>query len=197
MAADFQARIERRVHDLQVIVHRRAPRFLELVENMVVGRRRENPGLAQAHLLDDLEVRFHRANPSSDLGKLVAAREASIDRLAIGLRVQEKLGLPDDAARTAEAMQQVEHRDYLAGGVRRTRLLAVAEGGVGDEKIRRRVRLLEFAVEDDSRHRVVGKLFADKVGLGHVDQLMFHRCVLAFDINRINQHMSSDMQRHL
>ena len=164
---------------------------------MVVGRRRQNPGLAQAHLLDDLEVRFHRANPSGDLGEFVAAREASIHRLAIDLRVQEELGLPDDAARAAEAMQHVEHRDDLAGGVGRTRLLPVAEGGVGDEEIGRRVGQLEFAVEDDSRHRVIGKLFADKVGLGHVDQFMFHRCVLDFDINRINQHMSSDMQRHL
>ena len=197
MASDAQARVERRVHDLQVIVHRRAPRFLELVENVVVRRRGQNPGLAQAHLLDDFEVRFHRANPSGDFGELVAAREASIDGLAIGLRVEEKLGLPDDAVGTAEAMQHVEHRDDLAGGVRRTRLLSVAEGGVGDEKIGRRVGLLEFAVEDDSRDRVVGKLFADKVRLGDVDEFVFHVRVLDFDLNRINQHMSSDIQEHL
>ena len=169
MASDFEARVERRVHDLQVVVHRRAPGFLELVENVIVGRRGQNPGLAQPHFLDDLEVGFHRANPSGDFGELVAAREASINRVAIGLRVQEKLGLPDDAVGTAEPMQHVEHRDDLPGGVRRTRLLAVAEGGVGDKKIRRRVGFFEFAVEDDSRHRVVGKLLAEKIGLGHVD----------------------------
>ena len=75
--------------------------------------------------------------------------------------------------------------------------MSVAEGGVGDKKIGGRVRLLEFAVENDSRDRVVGKLFADKVRLGYVDEFMFHVKVLDFDLNRINQHMSSDIQGHL
>jgi hypothetical protein len=154
---------------------------------VVVRCRRENPGLAQPHLLHDLEVGLHRANPSRHLGELVAARQASIYRLAIDLRVQEELGLPDDAVGAAEAMQHVEHRDDLPGRIRRTRLLPVAEGGVGDEKFGRRIELLELAVEDDSRHRVVGELFADKIRLGDVDEFMFHDSVLDFDLRmRIN-----------
>ncbi len=94
-------------------------------------------------------------------------------------------------------MQHVEHRDNLAGRVRRTRLLSVAKGGVGDEKIGRRVRLLEFSVEDDSRHRVVWELFADKIRLCYVDEFVFHVRVLDVDLNRINQHMSSDIQERL
>src|SRR5208282_702355 len=140
---------------------------------------------------------FDRANPSGDFGKLVTARQASIHRFAIDLRVQEKLGLPDYAVGTAELMQHVEHRDDLAGGVRRTRLLPIAEGGVRDEKIGCRVGLLELAVEYDSRHRVVGKLLADKIRLGHVSEFVFHVEVLGFDLNRTNQHMSSDIQEHL
>ena len=136
---------------------------------MVVGCRSQNPGLAQAHLLHDFEVRFHRANPSCHLGELVAAREASIHRLAIGLRVQEKFSLPDDAVGSAEAMQHVVHRDDLPGRIWRTRLLAVAEGGVGNEKVWRGVGFLEFAVENHSRHRVVGELLAEKIRLGNVD----------------------------
>ncbi len=197
MAADFETRIERRIDDLKVIVHRRAPGFLELVENMVVRRRGQNSGLGKPHLLDDLEVRFHRANPSGDFGELVATREASIHRLAIGLRVQEELGLPDNAVGAAEAMQHVEHRDDLPGGIRRTRLLSVAEGGVGNEKIRRRIGFLEFTVEDNSRHRIVRELLADEIRLRHVDQFVFHGRILDLNLNRINQHMSSDIQDHL
>jgi hypothetical protein len=164
---------------------------------VVVRRRGQNPGLAQSHLLDDLEIGLDRANPSGDFGKLVAAREASIYSLAIGLRVQEKFRLADDAVGAAETMQHIEHRHDLAGGVRRSCLLSVTESRVGDEKIGRRVGFFELAVEDDSRHRIVGELFADKVRLGYVDQYVFHGRLLDLDLNRINQHMSSDIQSHL
>src|SRR6266403_2043965 len=105
MASDTKARIQSRIHDREIIVHCLAPRFPELQESMVVGARSEDSGLAEPYLLHDLEIGFDRANPSGDLGEFVAAREASIHRVAISLRVHEELGLPDDAVGAAQSMQ--------------------------------------------------------------------------------------------
>ncbi len=174
MASDAQARIEGRIDDRQIIVHRLSPRFPELQKNMVVGARSQDSRLPQPHLLHKFEIRLDRANPSGDFGKLVPARDASIDRLAIHLRIDEEFRLPNDSVGTAEPMQQVVHRDDLLDRVRRTRLLPVAKGRIGDEEVGGGIERLDNAIEDDSRHRVVGEDLAKQIGLRHVDKFVFH-----------------------
>jgi hypothetical protein len=46
-------------------------------------------------------------------------------------------------------------------------------------------------------HRVVGKLLAQQVRLGHVDKVVLHVEVLDSQCKTANQHMSSDIQDHL
>ncbi len=65
-------------------------------------------------------------------------------------------------------MQHLEQIHDLAGGVWRPRLLAVAEGGVGDQELRRRVQRLNVAVENNPRHGMIGKHVAQQIGLGDV-----------------------------
>ena len=46
--------------------------------------------------------------------------------------------------------------------------MPIAERGVGDQELGRRVERFDVAVENDSRHGMVGKHVAQQIGLGDV-----------------------------
>jgi hypothetical protein len=175
MASDADAGIKRCLHDLEIVLERLAPRALELQEDVIVGARSQDAGFLEAHLLDELEVGLYRANPSCDFGGFVAEPLTSADRLAIDVGIKEELRLADDAARAAEPVQHLEHRDDLRDGVWRACLLAVAEGRVGDEIVGGWIERLDFAVEDDFRHGIVGENVAEKIRLGDIDKFVTFR----------------------
>ena len=63
-----------------------------------------------------------------------AGGPAAFEGFAVVLGVEEEFRLADDAAGAAQARQKVVDFHHLLDGVGRAGLLAVAEGGVGDEK---------------------------------------------------------------
>src|SRR5262249_15437399 len=101
-------------------------------------------------------------------------REAMPERLAtaygllVDSRVEEELRLPDDTVRPAQPIEHRVESDDLLDRVRRTRLLAVAEGGVGDEELGRGVERLDLPVERDLGDVVVRKDVPQQIRLGNV-----------------------------
>ena len=108
---------------------------LQLLEDVVVAAGDQDARLADAQILDCVEVFPAGANPGRDLREAQAQRHAALDRLAVALAVDEELGLPDAAVGSAQPAHQLEQLHDLIGRVGIHRLLAVAEGGVGDPDI--------------------------------------------------------------
>jgi len=173
------AGFERGLGDRQVVVGDRAAVFAELVEDVVVGARREDAALLEAHLLHVVEVAHVRTNPARDLGERGAHVDAGLAGFAVLLAVEEELGLADDALRAAEADEELVESLRLLDRVGRARLLPVAERGVRDADVAGEhvrgveshdlaVDLLEhLAIEEDARRQRVREHVLEKLRFGH------------------------------
>jgi hypothetical protein len=72
-------------------------------------------------------------------------------------------------ARAPYTVEQTVEMDDLLDRVRRSRLLAVAEGGVGDPGVRRQRLRDGVELEADRRDPAVGEVIAQQVRLGALD----------------------------
>jgi len=172
MAARPDAIAQRILHHAEVHVHGLPARLVELQEDMIVGRRRENARLAEAHVLDQFEVARIGANPAGDLGERVAAFEAAADCLLIAVAVEEELALPDQPARPAQPVQQIIQVHDVVDLEGRQRLLPVAERGVRNPQLVGRHHRHASMIERNLRHRVVVEDVAEKFRLRDVLQLI-------------------------
>ena len=133
VAAGHDAPFEGLGDDLEVVVHGLFAGFAELQEDMVVGHAGEQAHFIKFHIMGDFEVVHVGADPAGDAGEAVASGAADFDGLAILGGIHEKFGGLDEPALAAELVEQVVDAGDLLDGVRGAGLLAVAEGGVGDE----------------------------------------------------------------
>ena len=68
-------------------------------------------------------------------GIAVAQVAAAVERAPVVARIEEELGLPDDAVRAAQLRHHVVDANHLVGRIGGPGLLAVAESRVGDENV--------------------------------------------------------------
>ena len=77
-------------------------------------------------------------------------------------------------------MQHLEQVDNLADRVWRPRLLAVAEGRIRDQEVRRGIERLDVSVKNYSGHGPIRKHLAQQIGLRHLAEFLT-RCVQGID----------------
>ena len=170
MAPRRDAGLERRLDDFQIILEHLGPRFVELVEDMIIGDAREHARLFQAELLDKLQVVLVRPYPSRNLRITVSLFEAFRDRFLVFLGIEEKLRLAYHPVRPAQPVEKIENLLDLLYGERGPRLLAVPERRIRDKDLVRGVDRLDLVVEADPHHIGIGKDVPEKLGLFHVDK---------------------------
>ena len=165
MAARDDAFGEAVLDDAEVGIHHLRAVGFQLEEDMIVGYRGENPRFLEAERFDEGKVTGVSPDPRGDFGKLMALRLTEGKRLAVFFAVNEKFGLPDKSVLAAELVHEIIDVRDLLGRVGRARLLAVAEGRIGDPDMFRKVERNVDAVEPDARNGVVRKLVAIEYGL--------------------------------
>ena len=74
----------------------------------------------------------------------------------------------------ADPVHEFEEFDYFGNGIRRTRLLSVAERCIGNPDMFRQTRAYGFLNEFESRNPVIGKNFPEEIRLGYIFQKSFH-----------------------
>ena len=119
--------------EAQIIFHRLLPRLAQLEIEMVVRYAGQHTDFVELHVAGDAQVVLVGANPARHAREAVATGAAGFDGLAVLGGIHEEFRGLNEAALAAQLMEQVEDVGYLADGVRRAGLLAVAEGRIGDE----------------------------------------------------------------
>ena len=155
---------------------------LELLKDVVVGATGEHAGFLQPGLFHQAEVALVGPDPAGALRIAVAQVAAAVERVAVIARIEEELGLPDDAVRPAQFRHHIVDADHLVGRIGGAGLLAVAKGRVGDENVPAlHGRGIEFhrlsvdvydhrAVEANQRRQAVRKGFFQQIRFGSIDQ---------------------------
>ena len=138
MAAGNNAPFQGLLGHTHIHVHCLLARFAQFQKNVVVRHAGEHACFIKLHVPHQLEVFLDGPDPGRHTGKAVAPRPADFDALAVLGRIQKKLRSRDQPCLSAQAVQKVKHFCHLLHRVRRARLLAVAEGGVGDAHLFRR-----------------------------------------------------------
>ena len=96
-------------------------------------------------------------DPARDLRIAQTEVLTLLHRLPVLGAVEKELRLADDAIRTAQTAHQGVEIDNLLDSIGRSGLLAVPEGGVGDEDLLRRIDRHDLVVEIDPAHLVIGE----------------------------------------
>ncbi len=143
---------------------------LEFQEDMIIGNRRKDARFFQAHLRHQLEVLLHGPNPAVDLRIAVTLGKTQLDRLTVFLGVEEEFRLADYPIWTGKPVEKIEDGPDLFHRIGRPSLLAIAESGVGDKDVFRRVNGQQFVVEVDPRHFIVREDFSHQIGARDVEQ---------------------------
>ena len=168
VAARYDSAIQRHLDHAEVFIHRLFAGEVHLVEDVVVRAGDENARLANAQLLDKVKVTFGRANPRRNLRETIAAVAAELQRFAILLAVDEELALADQPVRAAQLVHHVKQAQNLLRRKRRTGLLTVAEGRVGDPNLFRHAHGHEALVERDLRNLVKIEDFREQICFGDI-----------------------------
>src|SRR5256886_11604308 len=162
MAPWPEAGVDHRADDPGVVIGRLATGAMHFQVDVVVGGRHQDPRLLHACGDHSLQVVERGPHPGGDLRAW--ALLACSDRLPVEGCVGEELGLPDH--RPAQFGEQVVEVDDLVDRVRRSRLLAVPEGRVGDPDLSR-PRLGDAGwLETDRREPRVREVVAGEGSLG-------------------------------
>ena len=170
MAPGFDPHLQGRLDDAQVLVQGLAPVPVELQKDMIVRHGGEDAGLLEAHLLHQGQVFGMGPDPAGDLRKGIAPLPAAVHGFLVFVAVEKKLALPDDPLGPGEPVEQVEDVDDLLHRIRRPGLLAVPEGGVGEQHVLGGRGHDEFIVEIDAGHLGIGKDIPHQIGLIHLLQ---------------------------
>ncbi|OPY87592.1 MAG: hypothetical protein A4E72_01455 [Syntrophus sp. PtaU1.Bin208] len=139
MTAGPDPGIENGPDDFQIIVQGFPSFFVQLQKDVVIGNGGQYPRFLQPGLFDEGDVLLGRPDPSRNFGKAKPQILASLHRFLVLIAVQEKLRLADDPVLAPQTAHHHKEIDDLLNGVRRSSLLAVTEGRVGDENFIRRL----------------------------------------------------------
>jgi len=168
MAAGNDAFLESGLDDGEIFSEGLSSVLLELEEDVVIGDGREDAGLLETEVFDDFEVVGVGSNPAGDLGESISESKAAGHCFAVASAVDEELGLADNPSRSAETVHHAIEVDDLLRRIRRSGLLTVAEGGVGDPDFLCWVQGHDGAVEEDSGHFGIGELLTEESGFRDV-----------------------------
>src|SRR3989454_2280290 len=173
MAAGTQAGVDHGADDPRVVLRGLTAGSVHLEVDVVVRRRQQDSRFLDAGRPDALEIVQRRAHPGRHLGP--RSLPAGGDRLAVDRGVGEELSLPEH--RPTELIQQVVEMDDLLDGVRRARLLAVAERRVRDPDVRGNGLWDSARLEANRRNPAIWKVLAQQIRLGAIQHASFYAYV--------------------
>ena len=137
---------------------------------MVVRHAGQHAGLVELHIAGQLEVFLVGAYPGRHPRETVAARPADVDALAVLGRIEKEFRGRDEPALAAETVQEVEHLRHLLDRIRRTGLLPVTKGRIGDAHLLGRSRREQHVVKNGTANARIGEKLPVKLGLLHILQ---------------------------
>ena len=174
MTARADTVFESRFDDFLVGIERLTAGLAQFQEDMIIGTGGQNAGLLESHAFDKFKIFFHRADPRGDFGKFKSEFLTGFHGFAVLLAVEEKFALADEAVLAADPVHEFEKFDDFGNGIRRTRLLSVAERRIGNPDMFRKTRAYGFLNQFESRNPVIGKNFPEEIRLGYIFQQSFH-----------------------
>ena len=127
MTARADTVFESRFDDFLVGIKRLTAGLAQFQEDMIIGTGGQNARLLESHAFDKFKIFFHRADPRGDFGKFKSEFLTGFHGFAVLLAVKEKFALADETVLATDPVHEFEEFDYFGNGIRRTRLLSVAE----------------------------------------------------------------------
>ena len=157
-------------HDLLVAVQCLTPVLFQLQENVVIGAGSQDPGLFQTQRFHQFEIILVRPDPGGHLREIIAQRQTGFHRLAVFLSIQEKFTLADQSADAADPVHELEQLRDLLHGVRRTRLLTVAESRIGDPDLLRTAHRNTLIHKIHCGYPFIGERIPEQIRFQHILQ---------------------------